>query len=121
VDDFSDAIHGMGFFSRPAETVLTVPREKSREEQIAELGAEIAAAKKEVEAAAFDENHYRATHHGHEKIFNGQFQISVNAMQSDLANASIQRRIRRTREGREKLSVLCARLADLKSPGWRVQ
>jgi hypothetical protein len=118
---FPDAIHGMGFFSRPAEVVLTTPRDKSRDEQIAELGAEIAAAKKEAQAAAFDENHYRATHHGHEKIFNGQFQISVNAMQSDLANVSIQQRIRRTREVKEKLSLLCRRLADLKYPNWRTQ
>ena len=112
----------MGIFSKSTSaTIETAHREKSREEMIAELGAEIAAARRERDSAKADEQHYRATHYGNEKIVGTQFQVRLDAMNRDLANSEIQKRIRRTREANQRLSALCASLSDLKSPGWRVQ
>ena len=88
---------------------------------LVQLGAEIAAATKERDAAKLDESQFRSGRFGNEKIVGQQFQVRLGAMESDLGKSQIQRRIRRTRDAEQQLSALCQRLADLKVPNWRVQ
>jgi hypothetical protein len=84
------------------------------EQRYAQLPALIDAADKELSSALLDECKYRATHPGNEKIYNGQFQVSIGAMAKDLKDVEIQRRIQRRREASQTFHALNAEHAQLK-------
>jgi hypothetical protein len=90
------------------------PAPETPEQRYAQLPALIDAADKELTAALLDECRYRAHHFGHEKIINGEYRISVNAMAEDLKNGEIQRRIRRRREATQIFHALNAEHTRLK-------
>jgi hypothetical protein len=95
-------------------TAEVEPPPVSPEQRYAQLPALIDAADKELGAALLDECRYRAQHFGNEKIFNGEFQVSVNAMAKDLKNDEIQRRIHRRREASQRFHSLNAEHTRLK-------
>lgn len=90
------------------------PPPVSPEQRYAQLPALIEAADKELSSALLDECRYRAQHFGNEKIFNGEYQVSIGAMVKDLKNPDIQRRIRRRREAAETFRALNVEHARLK-------
>jgi hypothetical protein len=100
------------FGKNSAVEVEAVP--DTPEQRYAALPALIDAADKELTAALLDECRYRAQHFGNEKIFNGEYQVSINAMAKDLANDDIQRRIRRRRDAAETFRALNVEHARLK-------
>jgi hypothetical protein len=109
----SIAFFGMWPFEKSA-TAEVEPPPVSPEQRYAQLSALIDAADKELGAALLEECKYRAQRFGNEKIFNGEYQVSVNAMAKDLKNGEIQRRIRRRREAEQAFHALNKEHKDLK-------
>lgn len=122
--EFSDAIHGMGFFSRPAETVLTIPRKTSREEQLAEIDEELAEKQRAlVEARARLCQHNKTEKHhsvGKDPTFlqGKKAYVGVNAASQDPVGERLARILDSAK--RERDAVLDRR-ADILVPGWRIQ
>jgi hypothetical protein len=121
---FPDAIHGMGFFSRPAEVVPTVPREKTRDEQLAEIDAELGVKQRAlVEARArLCQHNNTAKRHNVGKdptFFQGtKAYVGLNAASQDPVGERLAGVVDSAKRQRD---AVLDRRADILVPRWRVQ
>jgi hypothetical protein len=117
---FFSETFGVNWFSKSQAVEIEVPPTQTPEQRHAELPNLIRGAAQELASAALDESRFRATHAGHERIVNLQFQVAVNAMKSDFANPEMQKRISRTNKAKQNFWALNREKALYENPGLNI-